>query len=118
LVTKKNAPYIAIYTRLTEEGFTYTGSAYESIRPSSLLISAAWDFNDTFSATQQAYRLKYPVVVNPDDLTSFPYPEDVITTRLKIRGHGRSVRLKYSSEQGKDFILLGWGVVQGRNTRF
>jgi hypothetical protein len=118
LVTKKNAPYIAIYTRLTEEGFTYTGSAYESIRPSSLLISAAWDFNDTFSATQQAYRLKYPVVVNPDDLTSFPYPEDVITTRLKIRGHGRSIRLKYSSEQGKDFILLGWGVVQGRNTRF
>lgn len=118
LVTKKNAPYIAIYTRLTEEGFTYTGSAYESIRPSSLLISAAWDFNDTFSATQQAYRLKYPVVVNPDDLTSFPYPEDVITTRLKIRGHGRSLRLKYSSEQGKDFILLGWGIVQGRNTRF
>lgn len=118
LVTKKNAPYIAIYTRLTEEGFTYTGSAYESIRPSSLLISAAWDFNDTFSATQQAYRLKYPVVVNPDDLTSFPYPEDVITTRLKIRGHGRSIRLKYSSEQGKDFILLGWGIVQGRNTRF
>jgi hypothetical protein len=118
LITKKNAPYIAIYTRLTEEGFNYTGSAYESIRPSSLLVSAAWDFNDTFSATQQAYRLKYPVVVNPHDLTSFPYPEDVITTRLKIRGHGRSVRLKYSSEQGKDFILLGWGVVQGRNTRF
>jgi hypothetical protein len=118
LITKKNAPYIAIYTRLTEEGFNYTGSAYESIRPSSLLVSAAWDFNDTFSATQQAYRLKYPVVVNPDDLTSFPYPEDVITTRLKIRGHGRSVRLKYSSEQGKDFILLGWGIVQGRNTRF
>lgn len=118
LVTKKNAPYIAIYTRLTEEGFNYTGSAYESIRPSSLLVSAAWDFNDTFSATQQAYRLKYPVVVSPHDLTSFPYPEDVIITRLKIRGHGRSVRLKYSSEQGKDFILLGWGIVQGRNTRF
>ena len=118
LITKKNAPYIAIYTRLTEEGFNYTGSAYESIRPSSLLVSAAWDFNDTFSATQQAYRLKYPIVVNPSDLTSFPYPEDVITTRLKIRGHGRSVRLKYSSEQGKDFILLGWGIVQGRNTRF
>ena len=118
LVTKKNAPYIAVYTRLTEEGFNYTGSAYESIRPSSLLVSAAWDFNDTFSATQQAYRLKYPIVVNPSDLTSFPYPEDVITTRLKIRGHGRSVRLKYSSEQGKDFILLGWGIVQGRNTRF
>lgn len=118
LITKKNAPYIAIYTRLTEEGFTYTGSAYESIRPSSLLVSAAWDFNDTFSAAQQAYRLKYPVIVNPNSLSTFDYPEDIITTRLKVRGHGRSVRLKYSSEQGKDFILLGWGLVQGRNTRF
>lgn len=119
LVTKKSAPYIAIYSRLTEEGFSGTAvSGYSSIRPSSLLVSAAWDFNDTFSATQQAYRLKYPVVVDPEDLSKFDYPEDVITTRLKMRGHGRSLRLKYSSEQGKDFILLGWGIVQGRNTRF
>jgi len=119
LVTKKNAPYIAIYSRLTEEGFTGSvESGYESIRPSSLLVSAAWDFADTFSSTQQAYRLKYPVVVDPDNLSNFAYPEDIIVTRLKIRGHGRSMRIKYESEQGKDFILLGWGMVQGRNTRF
>jgi len=28
------------------------------------------------------------------------------------------MRIKYESEQGKDFILLGWGMIQGRNTRF
>ena len=67
---------------------------------------------------QQAYRLKYPVVVDPTNLSNFAYPEDIITTRLKIRGHGRSMRIKYESEQGKDFILLGWGMIQGRNTRF
>jgi hypothetical protein len=119
LLTKKNAPYIAVYSRLTEEGFTGNEvDGYEPIRPSSLLVSAAWDFKDTFSSTQQAYRLKQPVVVNPSDLSNFSYPEDVITTRLKIRGHGRSMRIKYESEQGKDFILLGWGMIQGRNTRF
>lgn len=119
LMLKKNAPYIAVYTRLTEEGFTGSElTGYEPVRPSSLLVSTAWDFKSTFGTGQQAYRLKYPVVVNTSDLTDFGYPEDVITTRLKIRGHGRSMRIRYESEQGKDFILLGWGIIQGRNPRF
>ena len=119
LIVKKNAPYIAVYSRLTETGFTGSDVAgYESIRPSSLLVSSAWDFNETFNTAQQAYRLKFPVIVDPGNITNFNYPEDVITTRLKVRGHGRSLRLRYESEQGKDFILLGWGLIFGRNQRF
>lgn len=119
LVTKKSAPYVMVYTRLTEEGFTGNEvSGYEVVRPSSLLVSTAWDFNSNFGASQQAYRLKFPVVVNPSDLTTFNYPESVVTTRLKVRGTGRSMRIRYESEQGKDFILLGWGMIQGRNSRF
>ena len=118
-VTKKNAPYLISYCRLTEEGFTGSDSdGYEAIRPSGLKVSAAWDFKDTFGTSQQIYRQKYPVVVNPSDLTDFAYPEDMITSRVKIRGHGRSMRLKYESEQGKDFILVGWGMIQGRNPRY
>tara|TARA_R110000737_G_scaffold143542_1_gene174049 strand:+ start:994 stop:3132 length:2139 start_codon:yes stop_codon:yes gene_type:complete len=119
LIIKKNAPYIAVYSRLTETGFTGSEDAgYESIRPSSLLVSSAWDFNENFNTAQQAYRLKFPVLVDSGNITNFNYPEDVITTRLKVRGHGRSVRLRYESEQGKDFILLGWGLIFGRNQRF
>ena len=119
LIIKKNAPYIAVYSRLTETGFTGSEAAgYESIRPSSLLVSSAWDFNENFNTAQQAYRLKFPVLVDSGNITNFNYPEDVITTRLKVRGHGRSVRLRYESEQGKDFILLGWGLIFGRNQRF
>jgi len=119
LVTKKNAPYIVVYSRLTEEGFTGNeNDGYESIRPSSLKVSTAWDFKETFGTSQEAYRLKYPVVVNPSDLTDFAYPDDVITTRLKIRGHGRSMRIKYESTEGKDFLLVGWGMIQGRNPRY
>jgi hypothetical protein len=119
LVTKKNAPYIVVYSRLTEEGFTGNESTgYESIRPSSLKVSTAWDFNETFGTSQQAYRLKHPVVVNPSNLSDFNYPEDVVTTRLKVLGHGRSVRIRYESEAGKDFLLLGWGLIQGKNPRY
>jgi hypothetical protein len=119
LITKKNAPYIAVYSRVTETGFTGNEiSGYEAVRPSSLLVSTAWDFAEDFSTAQQANRKKYPVIPDPNNLDVYDYPETVITTRLKIRGHGRSMRIKYESEQGKDFLLLGWGIILGRNPRF
>ena len=119
LVTKKSAPYIVTNCRLTETGFTGTELAgYEAIRPSSLTVSVAWDFNKNFGTAQQVYRHKFPIVVDPNNINSFPYPEKVITTRLKMRGTGRSMRLRYESQTGKDFNLLGWGIIQGRNPRF
>lgn len=119
LMLQKNAPYIIVYSRVTEEGWTNTGSGYEPIRPSSIFVSAYWDFSKTASsAAQQAYRYKTTPVVNPNDLSDFGYPETVITTRLKVRGRGRSMRMRFESEQGKDFILLGYGVLGGRNNRF
>ena len=119
LVTKKSAPYIVTYCRLTETGFTGNEAiGYTPVRPSSLFVSSAWDFNDTFGPNQQAYRKKFPVVVDPNNLSVYDYPESVITSRLKVRGTGRSVRIRYESEQGQDFLLLGWGVILGRNPRF
>lgn len=119
LVTKKNAPFIVTYCRLTETGFTGNESAgYTAVRPSGLKVSAAWDFAENFGTSQQVYRLKYPVFPDNSNLNDFDYPEDVITSRVKIRGHGRSMRVKYESEQGKDFLLLGWGMIQGRNPRY
>ena len=119
VITKKNAPYIVTYCRVTETGFTGNETAgYEPIRPSGLKVSAAWDFAEDFGTSQQVYRLKYPLFPDNSNLSDFNYPDDVITSRVKIRGHGRSMRLKYESEQGKDFLLLGWGLVQGRNPRY
>lgn len=118
-VLKKSAPYLVSYCRLTETGFTGNESiGYEAVRPSGLTVASAWDFRDTFSTSQQLYRKKFPVVVDPNNLNEYNYPEDVITSRVKVRGTGRSMRLRYESEQGKDFQLIGWGMVQGRNPRF
>lgn len=39
------------------------------------------------------------------------YPYDVIDTRLRIRGAGRIMKLRYEATEGKDFILLGYSVL-------
>lgn len=120
LLLQKTAPYVVVYSRMTEEGWSGDETAgYDPVRGSSLLVSAYWDFKKTPTWTpQQAYRYKYPLVVNPGDLTSFDYPATVITTRMKLTGRGRVMRLRFESEQGKDFVLLGYGVLGGRNQRF
>lgn len=117
LLLKKTAPYITTYMRLTEtawEGNEIDG--YQPDKPSSMLVSAFWDFkNNSSSTAQQAYRFKSMPVVDANNLLNFDYPETVITTRMKVRGRGRSMRIKFESEQGKDFVLLGYSVLGGVN---
>jgi hypothetical protein len=109
-----------VYLRPTETGYSGTDeTGYTPVRESSLLVSSYWDFRtNTSSSPQQAYRLKYTPVVNESDLGTWDYPEKVVTTRLKMRGHGRSMRLRFESEQGKDFVLLGFGILNAVNQRF
>lgn len=119
LERRKTLPYITVFCRRTETNWVGDDTVgYSPENPSSLYVSAFWDFKSTASsAAQQAYRLKSPPVP-PGTLSSFDYPSSVIATRLKLRGRGRSMRLKFESEQGKDFVLLGHGMIQGVNTNF
>ena len=119
LELRKSAPYITVYCRETETGWEANGNGYDPIRESSLLVSSYWDFKKTSSSSpQQAYRRKQNLYVNESDLTDFGSPSTVLTTRLKMRGRGRSMRVRMESEQGKDFIFLGHTVVAGVNGRF
>lgn len=117
MTTFKTTPYVTVYSKRTEEG--WSGNAvdgYQPVRPSSLLVSGFVDFKSTASsAAQQAYRYKFPLVVDPADLDTFDYPHSVISTRLKIRGRGRNYNIKFESEAGKDFHLLGWEVIGAKN---
>lgn len=120
MVLKKTAPYLTTYMRVTETGWTGSEVAgYVPINESSCRVSAYWDFKSTPSSpAQEAYRLKYMPIPDENDLATFNYPEDVVTTRLKLRGRGRSVRLKFESTTGKDFTLLGYSLIGGTNGRF
>ena len=120
LLLKKTAPFITTYMRLTETG--WTGDETQGYAPnnsSSMLVSSFWDFKNNSSSTpQQAYKLKSMPVVDSAVLSSFDYPESVITTRMKVRGKGRSMRIRFESEQGKDFILLGFSILGGVNRTY
>lgn len=119
LTLKKNSPYVVVYCRSTEEGFTGDSmTGYSPINPSSLILRSYWDFKDTPSSSQQAYRLKPFALVNPSDLSDNQQPGSVVTTRLKIRGKGRNVRLRFESEEGKNFVFLGYSMVVAVNDRF
>lgn len=115
LLLKKSAPYVTVYLRSTEEGYTY---ALEPINPSGLFLEAYWDFKDYSSTRQQAYLPKPAPVANASDLSDTGQNKSVVTTRLKVRGSGRSVRLRFEAEEGKNFILLGYSVLIGANARF
>lgn len=117
LLLKKSAPYVTVYCRSTEEGY---GPApdYDIINPSGLFLEAYWDFKDYSSTRQQVYRIKPSPVLNTSDLSDNGQTKSVVTTRLKVRGSGRSMRLRFDAEEGKNFILLGYSVLVGANARF
>lgn len=117
LLLKKNAPYITVLCRSTEEGFG-TGPTYTVINPSGLFMEAYWDFKDYPATRQQVYRIKPTPVVNVNDLSDTGQNKSVVTSRMKVRGHGRSMRLKFVAEEGKNFVLLGYSVLIGANARF
>ena len=118
VVLKKSLPYVVTYLRQTATGWTGSPTGgYTPVNDSSCNLSAFWDFKTTASSTaQEVYRLKYNAVVS--DVNSFDYPHTVITSRMKLRGRGRSLRLRFESTTGKAFEILGFGMIWGRNGRF
>ena len=117
---RKNSPYITVFMRTTESSWVLQGDgAYLFDRPSSLKVSTYWDFKKVASSIkQEAYRLKHPIVVDPSDLNTVDYPTTVVVTRLKTRGRGRVMRVKFESSTGKDFNLLGWETIDARNSTY
>lgn len=117
---KKNAPYITSYIKRTEENFVASGLGYEADYPSSCLLTVKWDLsndNSRWSTPSQIYRALMLTTADTDDLT-FAYPYDTLVCRTKIRGRGRVLRMRFESEQGKDFYLIGWETINASNPKY
>lgn len=74
---------------------------------SSCQVRSIWDYaNNTnsnrYSSPQQIYRSRLYY--------------DVVTSRLKIRGHGKICQLKFESEGPNPFNIIGWGTFETANT--
>ena len=117
LAKRKSFMYLHTFCKVTED--TITGNdvdGYDYTRPSSLLVSPFWDFRTSASQTAvEAYRLKNLPI--PTGIGSLPPPRTVTVSRLRVKGRGRSMRLKFESSQGKDFHLLGYDLIVGSNPR-
>ena len=120
LETRKTVPYITVFLKDTATGWTAGGeNEYNLVRDSGLKLMSFWDFKDNASTTgQQCFRRKRRITVDTGDLSNYDYDRDVIITRLKIRGRGRVVNLKWESETGKDFHLLGWNAIGATTGKF
>tara|TARA_B100002049_G_scaffold146858_1_gene109157 strand:- start:4664 stop:6994 length:2331 start_codon:yes stop_codon:yes gene_type:complete len=107
----KQATYVFCYFNRTEEEFVDNGQGgLEFDRPSSCYMQTKWDWTDSgtanrWTAPAQVYRFRRNYI---PALGPFNYDFDVIETKNKVRGKGKSLRVRFESESGKDFQLLGW----------
>ena len=116
LTLKKNMLYLTTYMKVTEDSVTGDDTiGYTFERPSSCLASVLWDYKTTSSATQQVYRLKSLPI--PATSGTFSYPTTVTTSKLRVRGRGRSLQLKFESVQGYDMHLLGYDLIAAKNSK-
>jgi hypothetical protein len=111
----KQAPYLVCHCTRTETGFVDDGSGqYIFVRPSSLLVQPRWDWSDNgasgkIGSQQQVYRFRRNWLVDPSAL-DFDNGFPLTVTRSKLRGRGKSLQLRFESEQGKDFNLAGYHI--------
>jgi len=117
LTMKKSTMYITVLCKITEDTVVSDGAGgFEYTRPSSCKISTFWDYATTASQTaQEAYRLKN--LATPTEAGPFVYPRTVTTSRLRLRGRGRSLRVRFESTSGYDFHLLGYDSISMGNRR-
>lgn len=114
LISEKESNTMYFFFKKTEESFVLDANDNVVLdKPSSCLLQAKWDWSNLpsagrWSSPEQIYRFKreyFPIPVGP---SPFDYGFEVIQTVQQVRGKGRSLSLRFESEEGKDFHLLGW----------
>ena len=115
----KQVPYITAHFERTEDGFELDGDDIVPSSQSSCIMQAQWDWANSansgrWSREFQAYRYRRHYI--PADISDpYDYGFETIVTKNKIRGKGRVLSLKFSTEEGKDCRILGWSAMMGVN---
>lgn len=115
----KQVPYLTMHFQRTEYGFEEVGDDLIPLGQSSCKVQPQWEWTNSASSNRwgkefQAYR--YTKFYMPNDGSdSYGTGQAVITTKNKLRGKGRALSLRMSTEAGKDCRLLGWALNIGIN---
>lgn len=112
----KTAQYCTVFMKRTETEFDSNAVA---LNPSGCLLETRWDFTDStfankWSTPVQVYRQVRPFLAFPNTAFDDGYP--LVISKNKIRGRGKAVQFKFSSEVGKDMQLVGWTATYVGNT--
>jgi len=113
LISEKEANTVYTFFKRTEMAVVSGDDGLEFDYPSSCLMQAKWQWADSpgsgqWSEQQQVYRLNRHWI--PTGIGAFDYGYDVVQNISQVRGKGRALALKFESETGKDFHLLGWSI--------
>lgn len=104
----KTGNYVTAFMKRTEE--TFDANTVPT-PPSGCLFQTRWDFTDNsytgkWSNDTQLYRINRVFFGAPSTSYDNGYP--LVITKNKLRGRGKSIQMKFSSETGKDMKLVGW----------
>jgi len=110
----KQAPYLTMHFEKTEDGVDVDGVP---LHQSSCLVRSQWDWANSilskkFGTVFQAYRHRRALFTEG----SFDNGFDVVTSKSKLRGRGKTFSLHLSTEEGKDCRILGWNLSLNANT--
>ena len=108
----KQSPYVHFHLRKSERGFEQIDGELYPVNPSSCLVQAQWEWSNSvrsgrWSNPFQAYRHKR--FYSPADVSD-EYDDGVlvVTTKNKLRGHGKALSMYIETEPGKDCQIIGW----------
>ena len=115
-------PYIYFHFLRTETGFVDDGNDLQVVGESSCLVQSQWDWSNSIASGKwgrefQAYRYKRAYMPS-SEADGFDTGAATIVSKNKLRGRGRVLSLKISTEPGKDLQLLGWSMAIGTNNNF
>jgi hypothetical protein len=104
----KTGMYLTVFMKRTETSFDANGVPYNE---SGCLMQSRWDFTDNANAGKwadevQVYRQPRPFFAAPSTIFDDGYP--LVISKNKLRGRGKAVQFKYSSQPGKDMKIVGW----------
>lgn len=111
----KQIPYFFMQMRRTEDGFEEDLSGdFVPIHQSSCLVQSQWDWSNSANSNKwsdpfQVYR--YSRVYFPANINdTFDNGYEIITTKNKLRGRGRSIGFKFVSSPKKEMHIYGWAL--------
>jgi hypothetical protein len=100
--------YLTVFMKRTETSFD---SNTNPLNQSSCKMQSRWDFTDNtypgkWAAEVEVYRQLRPYFTDPGSTFDDGYP--LVISKNKLRGRGKAVQFKFTSQAGKDMKIVGW----------